>query len=392
MTAYAASEVRMHLDTAGRVRATHPAAGYEYWKPFAESFQSVVVLARVETHVRSDAGVLVEGPGVSVRALPYYHGLIEAPAGTMRVRRRLRSLGTAHDIFIVRLPELVSAAVHDRARSLGARVVTFVVAEPRSLYRGLLPGPVGRIVGASVARSTTRRVATSDAVLYVSDGTLQALYPARQGVPTMARSNVRLSSGDFVAAGRTAPLERPLRLISVGTAAHKMKGFDTLINVAEALREQGIDAETTIVGGGRWLEHYRGVASNRAVAVNFVGHIDARERIVELLDGADVYVSASRSEGLPRATIEAMARGLPVVTTRAGASGELVPRRFTAPIGDAEAIAKAIKDLAHDPGLYEQASQENLIRAAELADRANPARLTEFLVANFGASSDETRA
>ena len=98
-----------------------------------------------------------------------------------------------------------------------------------------------------------------------------------------------------------------------------------------------------------------------------------------MLDQAHIYVSGSRAEGLPRATIEAMARGLPVVTTGAGASRELVDPRVVVAIDDRRAFVAAVREVIEDPGFYRALSGENIARAEQVAALANPERLTEFL-------------
>jgi glycosyltransferase involved in cell wall biosynthesis len=68
---------------------------------------------------------------------------------------------------------------------------------------------------------------------------------------------------------------------------------------------------------------------------------------------ADLYVATSVREGLPGSVIEAQASGLPCVVTRCGGPEEVVvdgaSGRIVA-VGDDTAVAKAIGELALDPG------------------------------------------
>ena len=61
-----------------------------------------------------------------------------------------------------------------------------------------------------------------------------------------------------------------------------------------------------------------------------------------LLDEADLFCTPSRTEGLPRALIEAMARGLPAMGTDVGGIRELLDRPFRAPPSDPAALAALI--------------------------------------------------
>jgi glycosyltransferase involved in cell wall biosynthesis len=68
--------------------------------------------------------------------------------------------------------------------------------------------------------------------------------------------------------------------------------------------------------------------------------------------GFDVAVSASLSEGLPNAVMEAMAAGAPVVATAVGGTNELViegATGFLVPPADADALARRILDALRNP-------------------------------------------
>ncbi len=57
--------------------------------------------------------------------------------------------------------------------------------------------------------------------------------------------------------------------------------------------------------------------------VIYHGTLQGRERICQVIDGCDVLVAPSYSEGLPNVIMEAMARGLAIITTDVGANGSL---------------------------------------------------------------------
>ena len=63
---------------------------------------------------------------------------------------------------------------------------------------------------------------------------------------------------------------------------------------------------------------------NLTAHVRFHGHIAGRENIERILDGADLFVMTSASEGMPRAMIEAMSRGLPAIGSAVGGITEIL--------------------------------------------------------------------
>ena len=76
-------------------------------------------------------------------------------------------------------------------------------------------------------------------------------------------------------------------------------------------------------------------------------------------DRADLFVLATRFEGYGMALAEALARGLPVVSTRTGAVTETVPdgAGFLVPPNDPDALATALADVMDDPGLRQRLSE-----------------------------------
>jgi len=106
------------------------------------------------------------------------------------------------------------------------------------------------------------------------------------------------------------------------------------------------------------LTHHLGLASR----VHFLGWRDDLEAI---LGGLDVVICCSRNEGTPVALIEAMAAGVPVISTDVGGVGDLVVHGETGwlvPPGDVGALAWGIETLLGQPGLRRR-----------LADTARPA-------------------
>jgi glycosyltransferase involved in cell wall biosynthesis len=105
---------------------------------------------------------------------------------------------------------------------------------------------------------------------------------------------------------------------------------------------------------------------------NLASHVrllGLRSDISRLLSAADVFLLTSISEGIPLAVIEAMAAGLPVVSTNVGGLTETVEdgrTSFLASAGDHVTLAQHILRLAEDPALRRQMGQRGRERAIRL--------------------------
>jgi glycosyltransferase involved in cell wall biosynthesis len=88
-------------------------------------------------------------------------------------------------------------------------------------------------------------------------------------------------------------------------------------------------------------------------------HVHARSRseLARLYDVLDAYVVASRQEGGPKAVLESMAAGVPLVTTRVGQAPELVEHEENAllcDVDDSDGLADALVRILEDGALRER--------------------------------------
>lgn len=140
-------------------------------------------------------------------------------------------------------------------------------------------------------------------------------------------------------------------LISVGGLVER-KGFHRVIECLPALRDAYPGLQYLIVGGpgpeGDWSERLRALVAEHGLqdTVRFLGSI-APDKLKGPLSASDVFVLATRNEGWANVFLEAMACGLPVVTTDVGGNREVVcnDRLGTVvPFGDPGALQAALHD------------------------------------------------
>ena len=115
-----------------------------------------------------------------------------------------------------------------------------------------------------------------------------------------------------------------------------------------------------IVGSGSLENELRNLTSKMGLSdiVNFLG---IRNDIPELLMSNDIYVMASKWEGLSVSLIEALAGGIPIVTTNAGSNSEIVDNGVNSiivPTKNPEALSEAIYSLILDQELRQMFSIE----------------------------------
>jgi glycosyltransferase involved in cell wall biosynthesis len=80
--------------------------------------------------------------------------------------------------------------------------------------------------------------------------------------------------------------------------------------------------------------------------VHLLGYVPRADALIR---EAQVLVMSSRDEGLGSVVLHAIALGTPVVATRAGGLPEIVPEESLVPVGDAEALGRAVIAALRDP-------------------------------------------
>lgn len=185
-------------------------------------------------------------------------------------------------------------------------------------------------------------------VLYVTQEFLQYRYPCSG--KTLGCSDVEIVSLDEAIEDRKiANLQEDKKTWKIGTVAAidvAYKGQAYVIKALGELKKHGnTKYEYYVVGNGS-SRNLESVAKDCDVIaqVHFMGGMP-HEKVFEWLDSLDLYIQPSFQEGLPRALVEAMSRGLPVLGSITGGVPELVSEKNLFQKGDYRAIAKILEKL-----------------------------------------------
>jgi colanic acid/amylovoran biosynthesis glycosyltransferase len=156
----------------------------------------------------------------------------------------------------------------------------------------------------------------------------------------------------------TPPANRPVsesfRMIAVGSLIWT-KGYEYALLTLRTVLDRGIDARLEIIGDGN--ERQRVLFTVKDLGLTdrvMLQRTVPPEKVREAMQRSDLFLHSSLSEGISNAALEAMACGLPVVTSDCGGMREAVrdgQEGFVVPIRDTVAPADAVAKLARDPEL-----------------------------------------
>ena len=131
-----------------------------------------------------------------------------------------------------------------------------------------------------------------------------------------------------------------------------VKDHMTALRALEALDAERIPWRLLLAGNGPERQKLESFVADHAGWNGRVSFLGASDRVPELLNGLDVYVLPSISEGISNSLLEAMATALPVAATAAGGNPEVVVHGESGvlfPVGDARRLAEELRLLHGRP-------------------------------------------
>jgi glycosyltransferase involved in cell wall biosynthesis len=345
----------------------------EFFKDYSDEFSEVRVLARIievnnipEGAKRSDSKGVLFIPGIKVASRFFW-----VVSSRLLNCTLLRKEVEAADGVIVRVPsQLGNHAAHEALRQ-SKPLLAEVVGDPDESISNLGKGGLHYKILAAWEDYQLRRIMKKvTAASYVSRYSLQKKYPVKPGVYQDNISSLRLDEEDITTPRDYRKIKSPLRIVYMANMIPHKRHLD-LLYALSALKQMGKEVEVYLAGDGFVKDSLVHSAKKLAVddIVHFYGHIPNKSDIYRLLDSSDLFVFPSASEGIPRAGLEGMARGLPIIGSNAGGIPEIVRETEVFRVGDVEAMVELIVELLDDPHRLTEMSQYSIRTAQEFTSK-----------------------
>jgi glycosyltransferase involved in cell wall biosynthesis len=369
----------------GRVHVSHTFTT-GFWRYYLAAFAAVRVVARVRVVSKVPAGYAVaDGEGIEFHEIPDYHGPLQYIRRFRAVRSATMAAVRSEDAVILRVGSELANIIFPRLLRQGHPYAVEVVGDPWDVFaRGSIAHPLRPLFRRWFYWNLRFQCQNASAAAYVTKRTLQARYPVRSVIPTTHYSSVDLrpsavasvSTSDvllddrlFAAESREVSFMGPWRLVMVGSLEQPYKGVDVALRALQRVRRHGLHVDLVVIGEGRMRPRLEKLCAALGLrgAVSFRGSLP-REEVFAELRRSDVFLIPSRTEGLPRALIEAMALGLPALGSRVGGIPELLEPDELIRSGDFAQLASLIETVLRDPRLRQVMSERNRLKAEEFKE------------------------
>lgn len=362
--------------------------GYDFWKRYLEVFDAVRIAARIRDVDKIDEKMLISsGDRVEFFQLPQYRGPFEFAKKYFKIKKRLKGVAETCDCAVFRIPSPIAPGICKKVRKKKIPWAVEVVNDPWDTFA---PGSYKSITRPFVRLYFTIQVKkmarNANGASYVTQFALQKRYPSyiklygEDGKHFESYySSINLKSDYFVKEHKLP--ESPYTIVHVNSCiTDYSKGHDVVIKMLRIIRDKGIDADVVFIGDGPARKSFEELAERIEIAehVSFTGLLTSSDEIRERLINADIMVFPTKGEGLPRTVIEAMAVGLPVLSTAVNGIPELLDLEYLIDQQDTETYAEKAIELLSNEEKWKKASVNNIKKAREYINTALQERRTIF--------------
>lgn len=359
--------------------------GYDFWKRYLDVFETVKVVSRlgkadyaqVEGYLRSD------GDNVSFAPLPMVRGMKGYVKNVISFLKDAKKAVRDEDCAIIRLPSIPATFVEFVYARKHKPYVLEVVVDPLNAYAG------NKLAAKVLTEQLRKSCLNANGVSYVTQYALQEQYPSRARISGKNTeeyfesyySSIILKDDFFAPARDYSKIGNKVKLVhTANNINNDVKGHDVVIEVVKKLNDLGIDASVTFIGDGDLRPELEKMAEVLGVGtkVVFTGLLGSAMEVREKLLGADIFILPTKAEGLPRAVIEAMAVGLPCLSTPVNGIPELLEKEYMFDPMDSQGFTKKIIELLQNPEKMGQTSMRNINKAREYEETVLQQRRIEF--------------
>ena len=362
---------------------------YEFWKRYLLTFDKVRVVVRLtDVDTVPQNMLLSSGPGIEFYALPEFRGPVQFLFKRKELKERAARAFESCDCAIFRIPCPIAGTVYKQFKKTKKPFAVEVVADPEPDFTAISFKSFVYLIAAILWTKEVRRMCLeANGVSYVTEWTLQEKYPnqAKMGNSSSSYFETHYSSitlkSSFFGESRRYKGKHCFTIIHTANSMNTYaKGHIVLLDALKMVLDKGYNVNVVFIGDGKLRKKIERHAIKIGVGKNvrFTGLLPGSEMVRNELLKGDMFVFPTLSEGLPRAVIEAMAVGLPCISTPVGGIHELLEPEFLLNPHDVAGFANKIIELIENPRLMEEMSERNLRKAQHYEEHVLNKRRSDF--------------
>lgn len=362
---------------------------YSFFKRYLCVFDHVYAVVRL---TYSDEGFIIgnlcSGDGVSFLPLPAFKGPWEYIKKKKQLTNIVRQYCKNYNCAIFRLPGATSNLICKEYEKTGKPFAIEVVIDP---WENFAPKAIKNFLRPIIRISWTlllkRMCRKANGVSYVTEYYLQKKYPSavsRGGNPTKYfesfYSSVELPDDSF-ASPKCIKDKESYRIIHVSNSYTGYgKGHIVLMKAIKQVLNDGYHVDLDLVGDGPLRPTFEAYAESLGISnhIRFHGRLADSAAVRQIMRQSDLFVFPTLAEGLPRVLLEAMAEGLPCISTPVCGIPEILDDEFLCDYYDYIQLSILIERFISSPELMQSEGEKNLNTAKNYASSVLSSRRKNF--------------
>lgn len=359
--------------------------GYDFFQRYLRVFEKLRIVCRCQDeNPLKSTRVLLDANRIEVVRITDFHRPKQYATKYFQVGREVKGAFSGCDRAVFRLPSTVAFRVWKAYRKTGLPYACEIVYDAKD---GIAASTnfVNKLLWVKIHLDMQKACFKAVGVSCVTEHYLQQRYFTKGKDGFSSHYSSLSLDKSFYTSARSFPANKTLGIAHVAkqVAFNGRKGINQIIEALALLKKEGVMVNATFAGkdynGG--IEKLKQYATSLGVGnqVHFPGFI-SRNELSELLDKSDLYVMPTKAEGLPRVIIEAMAKGLPCISSPVSGNPELLSSHYLVGYYDVTALADRIKELASDKEAYEKASSDNFNNSQKYEASLLQARRDDFYI------------
>lgn len=336
----------------------------DFLKRYIRVFDEIRLALRCieETELKPQRA-LIDDPRIEVFPIPIFHGPKEYALSYFKIGEILRKVTEGCNAAVLRLPSTIAQRAYKQIVKAGIPYATEIVFDAND-GKETASNVLEKFLWGKIDRQMRKICYKADGVSCVTEKYLQKRYFSKKTGHFESHYSTLALNKSFFSSPRSFPEHSPLTIahVDLQIGLHSRKGTDIIIQALEKLKSKGIIVNVMFAGDD-WDNSTEAILSyakkhNVDGQVQCVGFL-TRDKLDSFLNDSDLFVLPTKAEGLPRVIIEAIAKGLPTITTPASGNPELIPAKYLVDFYDVDGLAERIETLITSKEAYEETSRVN---------------------------------
>lgn len=362
--------------------------GYDFWMRFLNVYDEVRIAARVKrVEAKKKEWKRVDGPNVEIYEIPFFQGPIQLLKRYGKIQQSIRKVGDNCDAVLYRLPspigQLIWRKLEKKKMPTGLEVVYDLTDDMYDPNRS----KILKLITYIQLRFLKKACVEANGVSYVTEKTIQKNFPSFARLygedskhfetyysTITLKDNVYTKPRDY-----TGKNEFTLALSDVAMNSER-KGERVFLQVIYNLRRKGYNLHGVIIGDGSKRKAFEQLSRELGIDsyVEFTGMLGSAYEVMDKLKETDIFVFPTVAEGLPRGVLEAMAVGMPVVTSPVGGIPEIIRAEQLAKPYDVDRYTEIVEEMINNLDLMNKISYENFNKSLEFRNKVLEKRRNDF--------------